>query len=561
MSDRRLRFARYAVPLAVAWGAAVPAAGQEPAPTPAPASRAVAPLTTPGSEPDDRERTAQLLGDAPLAGYLVRSTWSRTPAPADGSRIRLGLVGPELATAWNSRLPWSQNDAAVWAGRGLTTSVTGGFRLESGRVSLVVAPQVGFAQNRALAGLPPALVESGGLVLPWYGGSTSADLPLRFGDEGITFVDPGQSALTVRAGGAAFGASTESLWWGPGIRNALVMSDNAPGIPHLFLRTGSPLSTPLGRFEARWMIGALAESEYFDTISSNDVRSLSGLAATFTPRGEPGLTLGAARTVQATVDGTGSVLPRAGDVFFRWGGTAAADSADFEQITSLFGRWVFPDDGVEVYGEWARTEMPRSLGDFLDYPNHSQGYTLGLQWARRMRAESALRLHGEVTYLEQSASFRMRDVKRYYTSHVVPQGYTHRGQVIGAAIGPGASSQWLAADYLAGGWRVGLFGGRTRWDNDAFYGYTPPWGFLGHDVSVYGGVRGSYAFAGLRLDAELTRGNRFNFLYQNRGRSWETADDAVDVTNHSLRLTLSPAARASRPAPAAAPPPPPPTVR
>ena len=126
--------------------------------------------------------------------------------------------------------------------------------------------------------------------------------------------------------------------------------------------------------------------------------------------------------------------------------------------------------GFEVYGEWARTELPASLRDLFTAPGHTQGYTLGLQWARPLRqGRDALRVQAEHTFLEQSSTFRDRPVGVYYTSRAVIQGYTHDGRVLGAAIGPGASSHWLALDYFRSSWDVGLFGEWVRWDNDAMW--------------------------------------------------------------------------------------------
>jgi hypothetical protein len=503
----------------------------------------LSPLVTLGSSLEDRARTAQLLGERPTDGQLIRSPSAQTPGlSASGRGARWAVIAPELTLVWNSALPYSWNDGPLWAGRGVNASLLAGVRAELGPVFLIVAPQVGYMQNRAFPELLPDTLQER-FTVPAYTREYRADLPLRFGDEAVYLVDPGQSTLGVRAGGAALGVSTENQWWGPGIRNAIVMSNQAAGIPHLFARTTAPLRTRLGDFEAKWLLGALGESAFFDTLAANDRRALSGVVATFRPGVEPGLTVGVARTVQAPVSGTGAVLGHAGDALFRW---PAADSAHrgSDQILSLFGRWVFPRDGVEVYAEWARQELPAGPGDFLDQPNHSQGYTLGAQWARPVREAGALRVQTELTYLEQSATFRYRPVPRWYVAASVPQGYTHRGQVIGAAIGPGASSQWIAADYLAAAGEVGVFAGRIRWDNDAYYeserAKVPSGTIEGHDVSIFGGVRGGRVLPGFRVDAEWTVGQRLNFLYQRRAIGFPDAFRTVDVWNHTLRLAVTP---------------------
>src|SRR3989442_8994017 len=75
---------------------------------------------------------------------------------------------------------------------------------------------------------------------PWHVGAYSIDLPLRFGDRGFWKVDPGQSTLGADLGPVVAGLSTENEWWGPRIQNALVMSNNAAGIPRAFLPTPRP---------------------------------------------------------------------------------------------------------------------------------------------------------------------------------------------------------------------------------------------------------------------------------------------------------------------------------
>jgi hypothetical protein len=159
----------------------------------------------------------------------------------------------------------------------------------------------------------------------------------------------------------------------------------------------------------------------------------------------------------------------------------------------------------------------------------------------------AFRIQAELTNLEQSATFKQRAVDTYYTSRVIPQGYTHQGQVIGAAIGPGSSSQWLAGDYLGRVWDAGLFLGRIRWETDALYASRSPAefrdfrSFHAHDVSMLAGVRGGYYLGVFRADAEFVLEKRYNYLFQNPDRGFG-ATGTVDVFNPSFRLVLSPAA-------------------
>lgn len=522
-----------------------------------PAGSRIAPLFSIGTAAEDQARLQHLFG-ASADGFLLRSPSSQGPdLPADGE-LRWSVIAPEVAFAWNSELPFSLNDGALWAGRGTNALVTGGARLRRGRISLILAPQLVYSENQPFqtASSDPAdpRPEIGRSIFasPWYVEQFSADLPIRFGDRSLLELRPGQSTLMVDAGPVEVGAATENQWWGPGIRNAILLSNQAEGIPHLFVRTTAPLRTPLGSVEARWILGGLSESLFFDAESTNDVRALSGFAATFRPSIQPDLTLGVGRVVYSATEGAGEVPLHFADVFTEWGrssppaadslspaGSAAATQADHEQIFSLFARWIFPANGLELYAEWARLEFPSSIADLLNEPNHTQGYTLGLQWARPVRENTLFRIQSELTYLEESTTFNNRPSPLYYVSPSVVQGYTHRGQVVGAAVGPGGSSQWLALDYLPRTWRIGLFGGRIRWNNDVYYS-KPGRQYVAHDVSVFGGIRAGWRFRGAFLQAEYATEVRYNYLFQNP----EFEPDgrlAVDVRNHSLRFTLAPA--------------------
>jgi hypothetical protein len=507
-------------------------------------------LVLPGDPYEDRQRLLQILGTRSTAGALLRMPSARIePLERRAARLpRIQILPPRMRTVWNSRIPFSLNEGTMWAGHGMNLKLLAGGQAEWGPVSLVFAPELVYQENRDFQIFHYPGEDRSAFSSPWHLGHNPLDLPLRFGDRSFTTFWLGQSSLTVRAGPVAGGVATENQWWGPGLRNGIVLSSNAPGFPHAFLRTSRPVATRLGEFEGRWVVGTLTESLFFDTISRNDLRSISGAAVTFRPAVQPNLTVGVARTV-ISPSGELEVLPgRALDVFRASHPTAAANDTlpqprAREQLYALFGRWIFPADGMEIYAEWARLRLPSSFRDLITAPNHTQGYTLGLQWVRPLRPTRLLRLQGEVTDLEMSATYRQRHVPTFYKSEVVAQGYTHRGQVLGAAIGPGASSQWLAADYLVPRWSAGVFGGRIRWENDTFYGTTyegQPRNWHGHDVSLFAGLRSTFRTLGTDVSAEYTLAKRYNYLFQNPGTSPIPPEGTVDLWNHTLRISLVP---------------------
>ncbi|HVZ48623.1 MAG TPA: capsule assembly Wzi family protein [Gemmatimonadaceae bacterium] len=509
-------------------------------------------LVLPASAAEDRTRLDQLFGAgaAHTPDFLIRSasTLSAIPASATGE-LRVALIAPEMDVIGNSALPFSMNDGPLWAGRGLNTLVTTGVTARWGRFTAILAPQFWSAENRdfqVIQHLPTVSDGRSPWSNPFHPWPSSIDLPYRFGDQRLSGVDPGQSSLSADLGRVVAGAGTENMWWGPGAQNAIVMSNNAPGFPHAFVRTGADgWRTGVGRFDAQWVLGTLRESDFFDSTSSNNTRSLSGLVVVWTPAADSSLSVGMARTVWANT--TASVPLGAALDVLRGVGRPDTDSSATpaqgrrDQILSFFGRWIFPQAGFEAYAEWARFEQPASLADFIEYPQHSQAYTVGLQWGHplRVRGEDArLRVQAEGTYLEPDPAQRVRPVGTTYTSRVVPQGYTNRGQSLGAAIGPGSSSQWLAVDLFAPRYTIGAYLERIRFDNATVWTSIVPEP-KSEDLSLIGGLRASVTWRGARLAVDFAHNTRLDYLFQDRPNANDPYHKGVDIENNTVGVKLT----------------------
>jgi hypothetical protein len=526
-------------------------------------ARATTNVVSIGSLADERLRMRQLSGDTTLAGSAFRSVSSLSPRlrPDTGTApfISWQSAPTDARFTYNDRLPYSLNDGALWAGRGANVSVRTGARAEWGRVRVFILPEVAYSENRFYAlprqdtSLFAAMPASRNMYSsPWHTRVQSIDLPVRFGPLPFWVFDPGQSSVIVDAGRVSVGAATENEWWGPGIRNALLLSNNAPGFPHLFLRTGRPVHTRIGDFEARWLSGWLRESSYFDSSSTNQTRSISMLGLAWQPAGTRALSLGAARVVYAPAAGPGLALADVLNVFANVHQPNAElnnDRPRRDQLLSLFFRWVQPDDRFEFYGEWGRAEFPVSLRDFLVQPNHTQAYTLGLQWmGETLRWDGRLRAQAEVSFLEQSTTFRTRRIGSWYTSNAVPQGYTNRGQVLGAAIGPGSSSQFVGLDFVTPKWQAGMYLNRIRWLEDAHsqLNYVSDasgeHGVCEHDVSFLHGIRAATSTPLGAVQADYSTGWRLNVFFENPGPCYfpRAAFPPRDVHTKSFTLTFTP---------------------
>jgi hypothetical protein len=505
---------------------------------------ATLPVTSLSSEPEERIRLSQVIAGACTNGFLMRSV-SRLTMVCDSTWVQdFGMVGPELRTVRNSELPFSINNGPLWAGRGWNGALSIGIFGANRTLRVIFAPTVVFEENRPFQVIPypqSAVPARSVWANPFHPLPESIDLPLRFGDRARQRLDPGQSSVTVNVPVVSFGLATENLWWGPGVQNAITLSDNAPGFPHAFIQM-RPTRTSAGTFDAQWILGQLHESAYFDADPSDNARSLNGLAVTWTPPFDDGLTLGSARLVMAKQSNGRFATSSLFDVFRHVGqpdtdtsSTAAAPGRD--QILTFFGRWVLVPAGFEAYLEWARFEEPTSLRDLFEYPGHSEAYTLGFQWARPIALRTAFRLQGEASYFEPDPSLRLRPVAVTYTSRAVPQGFTNRGQTLGAAIGPGASSQWLAADVFSPDWRLGAYLNRIRWDNGTLFEPIVPQ-FRRQDITLLAGLRGSVSMHGVNFAVDFAHAARFDYLFQAYVIS-PVRTGGIDILNNTLSVTVS----------------------
>ncbi len=525
----------------MSFGLSVTAARAEAQWRPAPA-----PLPLLDSEAERQARLEALRDPDARRHTMLRSTASALEELDVPTRPRIATrwFVPELATSYNSAHAWGFNDGELRAGRGANLLLSTGAALRIGRVRAMLLPQMVHEANLDFQTIPfPQYAPPTRDVWanPFYVLPNSADYPQRFGDRSRTSaVVQGRVSVDLLPG-LRVGVGNEQRRWGPGVQNSLLLSANAPPFRQAFIEADAPLRTPLGHVDYQVILGELRDSEYFLAQGPGPTRSLSAVAISWMPSGPLAIlpTMGIARGVMARRSpGIATALDAFRNVGRPW--TRLADTATArEQITTLFLRWHVPAEGVDLYAEWARFEQPASLRDFLQQPGHAQGYTLGGQWARPWR-QGLLHLRSEFTYLEPSTSVRVRPVNTSYTGSSVPQGWTHRGQMLGPGIGPGASSQWAAADFYGRDWRWG--GTLGRWRRDANYRFLQPLPLKREDLQLYAALRAGRRLRGLDVLVELTNGVRLNHLYQAYLLPGSSGNDTegVDLLNRTLAVTLTP---------------------
>ena len=398
----------------------------------------------------------------------------------DPIKTRISILAPQFHTEWNSNHPYYANNGAMVPSKGFKSLTSAGIHIQAPFLSVQLRPEIYLSQNRAYEGFPDTLgtrTWSSRYVL-----YNRADLPEQFGEGKIKDLLLGQSHALLYYKGIGLGFSTESLWWGPGKRNSIMMSNNARPFAHLTFRTQRPINTPIGAFEWNVIAGRLEESgfdppkrgdgrdEARAANKNSDWRYLSAFTINYSPKWIKGLNLGASRAVQQYQ----TLARETKDYFpvlinlFRANDPEGRDEAFIDQLISTYIRWVWYDADAEIYFEFGRNDAALNIRDFLLSPQHSRAYTFGFSKIFQL-PKNALQLSYEHTQMQQTASYLLRNAFSWYMHGGVRQGYTHRGEVLGSAIGPGSNLDYFNLSWFQGMTRFGFTFERWTHDNDFHY--------------------------------------------------------------------------------------------
>ena len=409
-----------------------------------------------------------------------------------------GMTPATVTLAYRSEYPFDRDDGALWTGRGFATALTAGFRFEAGPLRAVLNPAVSYQQNRAFA-----LVGNGGFRYPYQ----TLDWPQQPGLGSFWTLAPGQSLIALAAGAAEVALSTENLWWGPARRYPILLSNTAPGFPHVRLGTGRAVDIGFAKLDLDLLWGRLDESGQFDAIVDNDHRLFTGLFLELRPAFAPGLSLGIAGVQHNNWDEARRFFLNLFTFPFN-----EEESTKGNGLLSVQARWRLTESEADFYAEWAREDFWLNLDDLIAEIDHSQGYLLGFEKIVR-GSSTPLRVSGELIHLGVSATFQSRGHGRasFYEHGRVPQGHTNRGQLLGAAIGPGSDAQYLAADLLFDRRTLGVYLERIRRDEDAYYErFAPIYAFRGHDIEWTVGLTGEETAGKMRIQWESALSRRKN---------------------------------------------------
>ena len=289
----------------------------------------------------------------------------------------------------------------------------------------------------------------------------AAALPTTTGN--YTKFSLGQSALRIHLGPLPFSVSfsNENIWWGPGIFNSLLLSNNAPGFKHVRLHTNRPWKTPIGNIEFQLLGGNLSNEpllpfenqnlkrfdQVFGTVPKHASRYFNGVNISYAPRFLKNFSVGANRMFQyysEDVPKVGNFLNKYVPVFgvlFKsktgGGNGLEEDARNRDQLINIFARYVFPSVQTEIYGEYGWNDHSYNLRDFALNPDHSTAYLVGMRKVVPIQKTKNITVEAELTQMEPTNSDIARPAGNWYVHGGVIEGYTNENQIIGGGVTPG----------------------------------------------------------------------------------------------------------------------------
>jgi len=454
-------------------------------------------ITPLGSFQDDHLRIQALLGDSITYSFVNKSNIYQTAHEHEPvhnnelnwwekklnsteykphNNLRIGLNPIFIQSSINSRFPHGENNSAAWYGRGNNIEFMGGFYATSPYLTINFYPHIIHQNNYDF--LHPRFISrrSGGEIRFLYEGIGNAlDAPFRFGPDSFTTFDLGYSSIRLHYQKIEAGLSNEPLRWGPAVQYPLIMSNNAPGIQHFFMGTRDAISIPyFGYIQFKWILGYPQESDYFDGVGSGETRFTNAANFAYSPSIFNNLTIGLTRVhhmYQEDGFDFDNVLVlfnpiRRSSLVDRRGPDGTRQPRN--QTASAYFHLLLSDANAEIYGEFFREDHSFDFRDLFIQPHHNSGYSFGFQKISYIPWVEFIKTNIEFTNLTTSQLQQVRSQSFFYTHSRIRHGHTNRGQILGAAIGPGSNSQFFGMDAYKGNYKFGIFAQRVV-DNDNFH--------------------------------------------------------------------------------------------
>ena len=458
---------------------------------------------------------------------------------------------------YNTHHPYSLNDGEMIPARGYQTLFSAGVFIKAGPLTLQLQPEYVYAENKIFDGFGCGIGQKYQVWIEYYKFLNTIDLPERFGDKPYSKLFWGQSSLRLNFGAFSTGISNENMWWGPGMRNSLLMSNTAGGFLHFTFNTTRPIKTRIGSFEGQIIAGRLNGSGYPPlklpenltnynpympyTPKRDDWRYINGMVVTYQPKWVPYLFMGLTRSFMVYHEDMGN-FPVISPVAKKNQNGATETSTGGNQLRSIFARYILPNEHAEVYFELGRDDLSYNLRDLLLEPEYTRAYIIGFRklFLLNQLKDRYLQFNVELTQIEQNTTNTDRSIPYFYTHTEVSHGYTNRGQLLGAGIGPGSDMQNMEVSYHHGLTKIGFQVERFVQNNN--FHYIAVKDIRANWVDINFALVGEYNYKNFIFSAkaEMIRSINYEHIYDPIPNSTETFwKPGKDIYNYQIHLGIS----------------------
>lgn len=463
----------------------------------------------------------------------------------------------------NNNLPVGFNDGNLIPNVGLQEKFTFGAQFNTGPLSILVQPEYIKAQNfSGTEFLENRFDINYRRSFYWYI-RNKIDNSTRIGNQSYSQLFWGQTSIRLNSKKLSIGISSENIWWGPGSRNSLLLTNHAPGFKHISFNTREPINTKLGLIEFQIIAGnidsSISPSIDFDTfppnityreLKSNAPRGIAGYFINWKPKWFKHLTFGLGGMTYFYKKNP-NVLPSTNLI-------QDENQPSRANLSSLFFRYAIPSENAEFYMEYGingKFFAPFNIiGDTIPTA-YTVGFRKYFKLSKRTISsyQSALMVSIELTQLQLPDNrliFNPSDprggvprTQSWYTHPFIKQGYTNQGQILGASIGPGSNSQTLYLSWIKGLKKVGLSVERILYNSD-FYQYHFYTGRIGRSdpsyywVDINAGIQFQWDFNKILLNASYLYTSALNYRWTKLDGGFANPSTLSDKRNHQLSFSL-----------------------
>lgn len=362
-------------------------------------------------------------------------------------KLNISLLPINFTQKLTTHHPYGWNDGAFSLSKGYQFLIGGGIYLQWHKLKIQLRPE--FVKTA-----------SGNYENNYFWGKVTPSL---------NKIMPGQSSIRYDIGPLSAGISTENMWWGPGIYNSMLMSNNAPGFLHYTINTNRHIKTFAGNFQFQLQAGFLEKdstqnyenNRLHTAIINNGNRYYNSINFSYQPNFLKNVYFGLTRTFQnytslQSNNKNGFIynyLP-VFVAFFR--NTYNDDTVQRDQVAAVSARWLMPKENVEMYFEFGFNDGKYNFRDLMMDMAHSSGYVWGFKKLKLINETSYLNFNIEIARLAQTTSYINRNAGNWYEHGGIVEGYTNLNQIMGGVSGFGNNMQIFGISYNKGWNKLGF---------------------------------------------------------------------------------------------------------